>query len=296
MSEFELSRNLAFGQYFPGDSPLHRLDARVKLLGAALLMLTLMFQQGPALTLLGVLLVLLLFWLARAPLHFALRGLRPLLPLLLFALLLQLLFYPHRQAIAEGSLALLEWGPVLLSGAALAALAALVLRMISIVLLLTLLGACADVTDLTHGMQGLLRPLQRLGLPAHEFSMVLVIALRFVPLLVRELERLMKAQAARGADFGRGRGGIVRRVSKIMPLIIPLFVTALRRAEDLAVAMEARGYAGGRGRSHLVCLHMRPADGLALFLVCAACAGLWFVDLGALEEIAATWLRGLWIV
>ena len=293
MSEFELLRHIAIGQYLPGESILHRLDPRVKLLATILFMLTLMIRQGPIVALLGFFLVMLLFLLARAPLGHALRGLRALLPLLVAALVLQLLFYPHRQAIAEGSLALLQWGRLSISGAALVTLLATLLGIAALALLLTLLSTVADVTDLTHGVKGLLRPLQRLGLPAHEFSLVLVIALRFVPLLGQELERLIKAQASRGGDFGRGRGGIVQRVRRLFPLLIPLFVTALRRAEELAVAMEARGYAGGRGRTQLVRLRMRPADWLALILVVTTCLALFAVDLGPLEGAAATWLRAL---
>jgi energy-coupling factor transport system permease protein len=293
MSEFEVLRSLAFGQYLPTDSVLHRLDPRVKLTGAVLLTLVLMVRGGTSVALLGLALALTLLGLARVPLGHALRGLRPLLPLFLIVLLLQLLFYPHSAAVQAGSLVVWQWGPVLISGASLVALVAMLLRMVAIVLLLTLLTAIADTSDLTHGVEGVLRPFQGLGLPAHELSLVLVVTLRFVPLLGQELERLMKAQAARGADFGRGRGGFVPRVRRTFPLIVPLFVAALRRSEELAVAMEARGYGGGKGRSHFVRLHLRPADWLALGLVIGITVGLFVADLGPLERAAALWLRGL---
>lgn len=293
MSEFELLRHLAIGQYQPKDSVLHRLDPRVKLTGTVLLALALMLRAGPAIGLIGVVLALLLLALARVSMGQALRGLRPLLPIFLIALVLQLLFYPHRRAVEAGSVALLQWGRLVVSGAGMVALAALILRMVALVLLLTLLTSVADVTELVHGVEGMLRPLQRVGLPAHELSLVLVIALRFVPLLGQELERLMKAQAARGADFGRGRGGVVRRVRRMFPLLIPLFIVALRRAEELVVAMEARGYVGGRGRTHLVRLRLRPADLVALVTVVAACAALLAFDPGPVEQAVASWLRAL---
>jgi len=293
MSEFELLRNVAIGQYLPRESVLHRLDPRVKLLGTILLMAALMGQRRPAMLLVGLLLVGGLFLLARAPLGHALRGLRPLLPLFFIVLVLQLFFYPHRQAVAAGSPALWQWGRFVLSGEGMIALAAMLLRMAALALVLTLLTSIADVTGLVHGVEGLLRPFQRLRLPAHEVSMVLVVALRFVPLLTREMERLMKAQAARGADFGRGRGGVIKRVRRTFPLLIPLFITTLRRAEELAVAMEARGYVGGKGRTHLVRLRFRPADLLALGVAAGASVGLFLVNLGPAERAVIDWLRHL---
>lgn len=293
MSEFEVLRFLAIGQYLPSGSVLHRLDPRVKLTSIGLLMLVFMLRAGPAVVLVGLLLALALLALARFPWNYALRGLRPLLPLFLIAPLLQLILYPHRQAVAEGSLALLSWGPVVISGAGLVSLGVLLLSMVDVVLLLTLLTAIADVTDIVHGIEGMLRPWQRLGLPAHEVALVLTIALRFVPLLGEELERLMKAQAARGADFGRRGGGLLRRVRGVLPLLVPLFLAALRRAEELAVALEARGYVGGKGRTHLTRLRMRPADFVALVLVGGVGMALGVVNWGPMEQAAALWLRGL---
>jgi energy-coupling factor transport system permease protein len=293
MSEFEVLRSIAIGQLVPTGSVLHRLDPRVKLTGTALLMLPLMARAGPTVALVGLLLVLGLLLLARFPLGHALRGLRPLLPLFAFVLILQLLFYPHQQAIAAGSLPLWQWGSLAISGASVVALVTMLLRMVAIVLLLTLLTGIADTSDLAHGVEGILRPLQRLGLPAHESSLVLVVALRFIPLLGRELERLLKAQAARGAEMGRGRGGPVQRVRRTFPLLVPLFVATLRRAEELALAMEARGYVGGRDRTTLVHLQMRPADVVALLIVLGVCGALLVVDFGPAEQALALWLRGV---
>lgn len=290
MSEFELLRAVAIGQCFPGRSCLHRLDPRVKLTGVGLLTLALMVNASPLAALAGLLAAGGLLALARAPCRYIVRGLRPLLPLFGLVLVLQLLFYPHGAALAAGSPLLWQWGPLCLSAASLVNLASMLLRMVAIVLLLTLLTGLADTTDLVHAVEGMLRPFQRLRLPAHELSLVLVVALRFLPLLGQELERLMKAQAARGADFGRGRGGFIRRVRRLLPLLVPLFVAALRRAEELAVAMEARGYSGGRGRTHLVCLEMRPADFMALGAALALAAALFAVGLGRVEQAIAPWL------
>jgi energy-coupling factor transport system permease protein len=146
--------------------------------------------------------------------------------------------------------------------------------MLDLLLLINLLAATTTLNEVMHGVEGLLRPLGRLGLPAHELALTLSIALRFVPLLGQETERLMKAQAARGADFGRGRWGFVQRIKRLLPLLIPLFITSLERAEGLAEAMEARGYAGQAGRTHWVQLHARAADYVALLLVIALSAGI----------------------
>ncbi len=282
MSDFEVLRSLSFGQYLPAGSPLHRLDPRVRLTGILLLMLALMACARLTIAFLGLTLVLGLFGLARLPLGYGLRGLRPLLPLFGFVLVLQLLFYPHEAAVAEGSAVVWQWGPILISAASLLDTASILLRMVAIALLLTLLTAIADTTDLVHAVEGMLRPLQRLHLPAHELALMVAITLQFIPLLGRELERLLKAQAARGADFGRGRGNFFTRIRRMLPLLIPLFLAALRRAEELALAMEARGYAGGRGRTSLVRLQMRPADFLALALSLAITALVFFLDRGVM--------------
>lgn len=290
MSDFEVLRSIAIGQYFPTGSLLHRLDPRVRLTGVVLLLLALMVNPSLAVALLGIVLALGLLLLARAPLGHALRSLRPLLPLFAIVLVLQLLFYPHAAAVAAGSPLLWRWGPIWISAASMVGALAMALRMVAVVLLLTLLTAIADTTDLVHAVEGMLRPFQRLHLPAHELALVLVVALRFIPLLGQELERLMKAQAARGADFGRGRGGLIRRVRRTFPLIIPLFVLALRRAEELALAMEARGYAGGRGRTCWARLYMRPADFLALGAAMFLGAALFAVGLGRIERSIVPWL------
>ncbi|MGC8960394.1 MAG: energy-coupling factor transporter transmembrane component T family protein [Chloroflexia bacterium] len=278
MSDFEVLRTLSFGQYLPTGSALHRLDPRVRLTGVALFILALMACAHPTTALLGLGLALGLLVAARIPPRYALRGLRPLLPLFAFVLVLQVLFYPHAAAVAAGSRVVWREGPFLVSTAGLLDTAAILLRMVAIVLFLILLAGIADTTDLVHAVEGMLRPFRRLGLPAHELALVLAITMRFIPLLGRELERLMKAQAARGADFGRGRGWT--RLHRLLPLLVPLFVAALRRAEELALAMEARGYVGGRGRTYLVRLQMRPADFLALALALAFAALLVFWDRG----------------
>jgi energy-coupling factor transport system permease protein len=269
MSDFEIMRYLAIGQYMPTGSVLHRLDPRVKLLATVVITVTFMAQKRIEMITIGLMSVVTLFLVARINLRYALRSLIPLLPLFAFVLILQLLFYPHKQALESGGAILWRWKGIMISLASLVSIGTMALRMVAIVLLFTLFTSLADVSDLTHGVDGLLSPFQRMGFPAHEVALVLVVAFRFVPLLGQELERLLKAQAARGGKFSRGWG--LQRIRQTFPLFIPLFVAALRRAEELAVAMEARGYSGGRGRTRLVNLRMRLTDWLSLIIVLAAC-------------------------
>jgi energy-coupling factor transport system permease protein len=265
MSDFEIMRFLAIGQYVPTGTILHRLDPRVKLLAVVFITATFMAQRKIEILAMGLLGALALFLVGKINLRYALRSLIPLFPLFAFVLILQLLFYPQKQALEAGEAIFWHWKWIIISWPSLVSVGTMALRMTDIVLLLTLFTSLADISDLTHGVDGLLRPFQRIGLPAHEFALILVVAFRFVPMLGQELERLLKAQAARGGEFSRGWG--VKRIFQLFPLFVPLFLSALRRSEELAVAMEARGYAGGRGRTRLIILRMRFIDWLALIVV-----------------------------
>lgn len=269
MNDFEVMRFLAIGQYIPTDSPLHRLDPRVKLLAVLLMTVTMMAQKSIGIMTLALFVVVFFYFIARVSLKHALRSLVPLFPIFGFVLILQLLFYPHQQSIDAGGAVVWHWKGILISLASILSMGTMALRMVAIVLLLTLYTSLADISDLTHGVDGLLAPLQRLKFPAHELTLVLVVAFRFIPMMGQEMERLLKAQAARGGEFTRGWG--LKRVRQTIPLFVPLFVAALRRAEELAVAMEARGYAGGSGRTRLINLHMRAIDWLVVLIVIVVC-------------------------
>jgi energy-coupling factor transport system permease protein len=269
MSDFEVMRFLAIGQYVPTGSVLHRLDPRVKLLATVIITITFMALRHIGTLSIGLAGVLTLYMVARVSLRYALRSLIPLAPLFGFVLILQVIFYPHQQALEAGGEMLWRWKEIIISWASILSMGTMAVRMVAIVLLFTLFTCLADVSDITHGIDGLLHPFQRIGLPAHEVALVFVVAFRFVPMLGQELERIMKAQAARGGEFSRGWG--VKRIRQTFPLFVPLFVAALRRAEELAVAMEARGYSGGRGRTRLIMLKMRAIDWLAILLVLTIC-------------------------
>jgi energy-coupling factor transport system permease protein len=282
LSEFEFLRNVTIGQYLPTESVIHRLDPRAKLLMVTLLIVGSVASAsliGLTFMLITVLCALVL---ARVPLRYAARGLRPAWPFLAFIALLQVLAAPH----AKSGQTLWQWWRITVTMAGLLTAVITLTRFATLILGISLFSLSTRTTELTHGLEHLLRPLQQIGLPAHEFALTVVIALRFIPILALEAERIAKAQASRGADFGQGRTGIFKRAMRMLPLLVPLFVTALRRAEALALAMEARCYMGGRGRTRLIRLRARPGDALAV--VCTL--------LLTIVPLVATWLGlDLWL-
>jgi len=261
MDDFEFLRHVTIGQYLPGNSLLHRLDPRAKLL--AFLLLVTAVTLGNALLLATVLALILL---SRISVRYALQGLRPAVPMIAVLAVMQLLFLGDFYIPSAGLRTLLRWGPIHITTGGVQLVVVSICRLV--VLLVSLLTFTTTLTELTHGMESLMSPLARFGFPAHELSLIATIALRFVPILAQELETIVKAQASRGADFGRGgRLHFVRRTRELLPLLVPLFLDAFRRAEDLILAMEARCYMGGRGRTHLVRFRSSPRDYLAIIVL-----------------------------
>lgn len=283
-SEFELLGRVTIGQYLPNASVVHRLDPRAKLLMALLLICAVVVSKsllGLGLLLLAVLIGLSL---ARIPLRFALAGLRPMLPFLLILAVLQVFAIPQYSADAT---LIWRWGILTMTDRSLLAGCLLIARFTIMVLGLSLFSFSTTTTELTHGVEHLLRPLQALQLPAHEFALIVNITIRFLPILAEETERLIKAQASRGADFGRGRRNLLQRARLMLPLLVPMFLVSLRRAEELIEAMEARCYLGGRGRSHLIQLRARIFD-YAAFTGVAALA-LLVIYLGWVDMDSLVW-------
>lgn len=261
MSEFDFLRNVTIGQYLPTGSPIHRLDPRAKLLGGLLLVLAIALADSLLEALLGLTLVLLLARLARVPAHYLWRGVRLALPILLLVLGLSLLFRGWQEPSGE---VFLEWGWLRFTRFSVWITLLALVRIVALIFLTSLLTLTSTTTELTHGLERLLHPFRRLGLPSHELALVNMIALRFVPTLAEEMERVMKAQASRGADFTRKFYRPDKAARAYLPLIVPLFVNSLRRAEELVSAMEARCYLGGEGRTRFVVLEGGVADVLAV--------------------------------
>ncbi|NLJ80477.1 MAG: energy-coupling factor transporter transmembrane protein EcfT [Firmicutes bacterium] len=247
-------RNITIGQFIPGNSVIHRLDPRVKIIIAAILIVLLFLVKtflGYGLVALGIAAIIRFSGISW---RFVLKGLRPLLIILVLTVSLHL-FMTEGQVIFRIWFLKVTWEG-LLRGTMMGA------RLLLLVMGTSLLTLTTSPIQLTDGIESLLKPGRKIGIPAHELAMMMTIALRFIPTLLEETEKIMKAQMARGADFQSG--GILKRARSLVPLLVPLFVNAFRRADELAVAMEARGYRGGTGRTKFRELHFQKIDLAAL--------------------------------
>jgi len=264
---FEFLRHIIVGQYLPGDSLLHQLDPRVKLASFILLIAAVTFTSsylGNAILLIAILGLIIA---SQIPIRYTLAGVRPAIPFIVLFAVMQLLFLGEFYIPPAGLHTILKWGPVHITNGSVQLVIVSICRLVELLFLVSLLTFTTTTTELTHGVESLMSPLAKFGFPAHELALVMTIALRFVPILALELEAIAKAQASRGADFGRrGRLRFVQQARQLLPLLVPLFINALRRAEDLILAMEARCYVGGKGRTHLVRFHSSLRDYVFLAL------------------------------
>lgn len=248
-------KNVVIGQYYPVKSVVHSLDPRTKLLVVfAYIVVLFAASRLPSYLLLAAF-ALTCVALSKVPLRLIFRGLRPLLFILVFTLGLHVFMTPGEPLFNIGRFVASKEGAML--GLYTAA------RLILLLLLTSLLTLTTSPISLTDGLENLMKPFQRIGVPAHELAMMMTIALRFIPTLMEEAERVMKAQMARGADFESGN--MFARAKSLVPLLVPLFVSAFRRADDLAVAMEARCYRGGENRTRAKQLKAGFRDAVAGF-------------------------------
>ena len=250
--------NITMGQYYPVDSPIHRLDPRIKLI------LTIAFIVAVFLvhSLIGYALVLLFVYmtsrLAKIPFKMLLKGIRPLRMILILTFLLNLFFTP-------GDSVLIEFWIVRITLEALRQAVFYSLRLVFLVIGTSLLTLTTSPVSLSDAIELLLGPLKKLHFPAHELAMMMTIALRFIPTLLDETDKIMKAQMARGADFESGN--LLSRAKAMVPLLVPLFVSSFRRAGELAMAMESRCYHGGEGRTRFRILKITRSDWIACGIV-----------------------------
>lgn len=264
-------KNVTIGQYYPGDSVVHRLDPRTKLGLSFAFILVLFLVQGflPYAWLAAS--VVLVAQIASVPLKVMLRGLRPLRFIVALTFILHLFT-------TRGGVTLWQLGFLRIDSYGLAQGAFLALRLVLLVVATSLLTLTTSPIALTDGLERILSPGAKLGLPAHELAMMMTIALRFIPTLIDEADKIMRAQLARGADFETG--GLIKRAKNLLPLLVPLFVSAFRRADELAMAMEARAYRGGTQRTRLKVLKYSSND-------------LWAISLAGLTFVIAHYL-GRW--
>ena len=259
-------RDITLGQYFPGTTPVHRLDPRTKLLLTVLYIVALflcsqLLTYGILLAVLAVVIVL-----SRVGLRAILRGMKPILIILLVTGVLNLFF-----TVGEGEPLVRLWALAIYPEGIWSA-CFMVLRIAMLITCTFVLTYTTSPIMLTDGLEKLLGPLKRLRFPVHELAMMMSIALRFIPTLIDETDKIMSAHKTRGADFDTGN--LVQKARALVPLLVPLFISAFRRADELAVAMECRCYHGGEGRTRLRQLKLKGMDVAALLFALAMCAGI----------------------
>lgn len=256
--------NIMIGQYFPGDSFLHRMDARVKILLLLILLIEVFVFTSAPVYLLMTGITFLLIMTSKVPLRMVLRSLNPLWWIILFTFVLHLFSHPGREIYRIWQFVITQEGVeqgTLIS-----------VRLMLLIILSTLLTFTTSPLKLTDALESLLSPFKRIGLPAHELAMMMTIALRFIPTLISETDKIMKAQQSRGADFVTG--SIMSRLKNMVPILVPLFLSAFRRADDLALAMEARCYRGGEGRTRMKEMKLGRLDYVAIGVFAVLSVGL----------------------
>ena len=246
-----MMNKLILGRYIPGDSVIHKLDPRTKLVASFYFIGIIFLANNWQSYLFLALFTLFGIYLSKIKLGFFIRGVRPLIWLILFTVALQIFF-------TNGGDVYWQWGIFRLTAYGLQNGFFIFCRFVLIIFMSTLLTLTTAPLELSDAIEYLLRPLKVIKFPVHEISLMLSIALRFVPTLMDETEKIMNAQRARGVDFGEGN--LVQKMKAIIPLLIPLFVSSFNRADDLATAMEARGYQGGEGRIKYRILHWQMRD------------------------------------
>lgn len=268
MKNFEFLHNITIGQYLPTGSAIHRSHPAAKMFSAGLLVMAVIISGSVSSLLFAFGLIITGMKIAKIPFKYALRGIRPALPIIILVVLLQVLFASQ----GDGGTVYWESRIIAITSRDFLVAGVTALRLVVLILTISFFTLCTDIKELTHGTERLLKPLERFRFPVHELSMIITVTLRFLPILSDEAESLIKAQASRGADFGKGRMGFFKRVYRMLPLFVPLLITSLHRAENLAMAMEARCYTGGKGRTQLVRFYIRRTDIAGVITVCIAAA------------------------
>lgn len=272
-------RDITIGQHFPGDSVVHRLDPRLKILLTIAYVVVLLIGSNPLGLALAMLFLVLVYGLAKIPARLITRSIKPLVPVLVVTTVLNLFFVSTGQVIVS------FWVIKITSGALYFSIT-MAVRIVLLIVGMALLTYTTSPIVLTDAIERLLSPLARFGFPAHELAMMMTIALRFIPVLIEETDKIMSAQKARGAELDSG--GLVKRVKALVPVLIPLFLSAFRRAEELAVAMESRCYHGGEGRTRLRELRITGQD-IFVTLICLLLFGL-IVFSGRIVMAVAPWI------
>ncbi len=269
-------RDITIGQHFPGNSALHTMDPRLKLLLTIAYIIMLFVGSNFVGLAISVLFLVLLYAVAKIPFRMIAKSIKPILPIILFTAVLNIFFMG-----GKGD-PLVHWGFIRIYAEGLRYAAMIAVRIVCLIAGTSLLTYTTSPIVLTDAIERLLKPMAKLHLPVHELAMMMTIALRFIPTLIEETDKIMNAQKARGAQLDSGT--LTQRVKALIPVLIPLFISAFRRADELAMAMECRCYHGGEGRTRLRQLHMTGRD----WVLAGVCTAV-LVLIGA-----SNWLPALW--
>ena len=250
-------RDITIGQYYPAESVLHKLDPRTKLMATLIYVVSLFVFRGLAGFVAVTVALCLVIWLSKVPFGYMVKGLKAIVVILLITAVFNLFLTP-------GETIFIVW-KFKITYEGLQNAGFMVIRLIYLILGSSVLTLTTTPNQLTDGLEKSMKPLNKIHVPVHEIAMMMSIALRFIPILIEETDKIMKAQLARGADFESGN--LLKKAKSMVPLLVPLFVSAFRRANDLAMAMEARCYHGGAGRTKMKPLKYRRLDGAAYIIV-----------------------------
>lgn len=258
-------RDITLGQYFPGTTLIHRLDPRSKLVFSFFYLIALFTAKSPLSYLLMFVVLVLGILLSRIRFSVFLKGLKPIMIIILFTAIMNLFF-------TKGGEVLWSLGALHITERGVSMAIYMMLRIIMLLLMTLLLTYTTSPLMLTDGLDRLCSPLKHLHVPVHDFTMIMSIALRFIPTLIQETDKIMSAQKARGADFESGN--VIRRAKALVPILIPLFISAFRRAEELSIAMDCRCFHDGQNRTRLRQLKLCANDVIILVFAVLLCAGI----------------------
>lgn len=251
-------RDITLGQYYPAKSVIHQLDPRVKLVTTIIYIVSLFVAKGILGYVLATLFLAMAIRLSKVPFSYMTKGLKAIMMILMFTVVFNLF-------LIDGDVVLWRFGFLRITDQGVKTAVFMAIRLIYLIIGSSVMTLTTTPNDLTDGLERLLGPLKKIHVPVHEISMMMSIALRFIPILLEETDKIMKAQIARGADFETGN--LIQKAKAMVPLLVPLFISAFRRANDLAMAMEARCYHGGEGRTKMKPLHYESADKTAYVVV-----------------------------
>ncbi len=263
-------KDITLGQYFPGNSFIHKLDPRVKILLTIAFIVMLFISSNPIGICVGIFFLLVTYLISKIPFSMVLKSLKPIIPIVIFTSILNILFVTDETYI-------FQFWIIKISLKGIITAVIMSIRIICLISGTMLLTYTTSPISLTDGLERLMKPLKFIHFPVHEISMMMTIALRFIPTLIEETDKIMNAQKARGADLSSG--SIFERIKTLIPVLIPLFVSSFRRADELALAMECRCYRGGEGRTRLKQLSLGKRDLISTFFTLVCIISVIFINI-----------------